>query len=109
MGLSMRFTIPYNWYRAMGMTAMFAVLYMVVIGIFGKVDISHLMPVKLAKSIQESWPQLPFFEVESEMVNDGKQKEIRYTVPTRQLTPEEVLRFSQALSHPAPPQKTEAK
>ena len=89
----MRFSFSYNWYRVMGITGLFLLLYIVVIGVFGRVDISGLLPVKFAASLQEAWPKMPFFSVEKEAVDGGKGEEIYYTVPSRQLTPQEVTRL----------------
>jgi hypothetical protein len=89
----MRFSFSYNWYRVMGITGLFLLLYIVVIGVFGRVDISGLLPVKFAASLQEAWPKMPFFSVEKEAVDGGKGEEIYYTVPSRQLTPQEVARL----------------
>ena len=86
----MRFFLPYNCYRVMGITTGFLLLYIVVIGVFGRVDISGLLPVKLAAGIEAAWPRMPFFSVEKETVAGGKGEEIYYTVPSRQLTPQEV-------------------
>ena len=89
----MRFSLPYSWYRVMGISGLFLTGYIVVIGIFGNVDVSPLLPVKLAASIQEAWPRLPFFTVETDSINGGKGEVIYYTVPTRQLTPQELARM----------------
>ena len=97
----MRFSLSYNWYRAMGITGLFLLLYIVVIGIFGRVDISGLLPVKFAATLQEAWPKMPFFSVEKEAVNGGKGEEIYYTVPTRQLTPQEITRLLANKPRPA--------
>ena len=86
----MRFTLPYGCYRFMGITGLFLIGYIVVIGIFGNVDISPLLPTQLASSIETHWPNLPIFKVEKDPVNGGKDQEIYYTVPTRQLTPKEI-------------------
>jgi len=86
----MRFLLPYNCYRVMGITTGFLLLYIVVIGVFGRVDISGLLPIKLAAGIEAAWPRMPFFSVEKEAVEGGKGEEIYYTVPSRQLTPQEV-------------------
>lgn len=88
----MRFTLPYNWYRFMGITGISLLLYCVVIGLFGNVDISGYLPMRLAASIQMAWPEMPFFSMKKEPVGGGQ--EIYYTVPTRQLTPQEVAQMS---------------
>ena len=77
----------------MGITGIFLVGYIVVIGIFGNVDISGLLPIKLATSIQNAWPRMPFFTVEQQPIDGGKGREIYYTVPTRQFTPQELARM----------------
>ena len=93
----MRFKISYNWYRLMGITGLFLLGYIVVIGIFGNVDISPLLPTQLASSIQTHWPDLPFFAVQKQRLDDGNGQEIYYTVPTRQLTPQEIAKLKATL------------
>lgn len=104
----MRFSLSKNWFRFLGISTLFFSGYIVVIGIFGNVDVSPLLPIKLAASIQAAWPKMPFFKVEEEAVNDGKAHEIYYTVPTRQLTPQEIAAMMKALS-PAPPKPPASK
>jgi hypothetical protein len=99
----MRFTLPYNCYRVMGITGLFLLGYIVVIGIFGQVDISGYLPRKMAASIQEAWPRLPLFAVQKAPVSEGGVTETYYTVPTRQFTPQELARMGQ----PAPVVKAE--
>ena len=79
----MRLLLPYNCYRVMGIATLFLLGYIIVIGIFGNVDISGLLPTKLAATIQSAWPQMPFFDVEKEPLDSGKNGEqmIYYTVP----------------------------
>ncbi len=86
----MRFKIPYNWYRLMGITGLFLIGYIVVIGIFGNTDITPLLPMDYARSIQTHWPNLPFFKVQKQTIDDSNEQVIYYTVPTRQLTPKEI-------------------
>ncbi len=89
----MRFKISYNWYRFMGISGLFLLGYIVVIGIFGNVNINPILPTKLASSIQAHWPNLPFFAVQKQSLDNGKEQEIYYTVPTRQLTPQEIAQL----------------
>ena len=98
----MRFKIPYNWYRFMGITGLFLIGYIVVIGIFGNTDISPLLPMQLATSIQTHWPDLPFFTVQKQSIDDGKEQVIYYTVPTRQLTPKEIAALKATGPEPKP-------
>jgi hypothetical protein len=104
----MRFTLPYNLYRIMGITTLFLLLYIVVIGIFGRVDITGLLPIKLAASIQQAWPEMPFFSTAKTVSDDGKEKEVYYTVPTRQLTPQEVAKL-EALRKPVEEKSKDSK
>jgi len=90
----MRFKISYNWYRFMGITGLFLIGYIVIIGIFGNVNIEPALPTKLATTIMTHWPRLPLFMVEKESINGGKGQEIYYTVPTRQLTPQEIAQLN---------------
>ncbi len=92
--VDMRRTLPLAWYRFFGITSLCLLGYIVVIGIFGNVDISGLLPNRMALTIQYAWPQMPFFTVEREPVNGGRGEEIIYTVPTRQLTPQEIALLS---------------
>ena len=75
----------------MGITTLFLFGYIVVIGIFGNVDISRFLPIKLATTLQEAWPQMPFFTATQEPAHGGKVT--YYTVPTRQFTPQELARM----------------
>jgi len=97
-----RFKISYNWYRFMGISTLFLTGYIVIIGIFGKTDISPLLPTELASSIQAHWPDMPFFTARKEFLHNGKEEKIFLTVPTRQLTPQEIA----ALEAVRPPVKT---
>ena len=80
-------------YRLWGITGLSLVMYILVVGVFGNMDISGFLPIKLATSIQAHWPDLPFFTVKKEISSDGKSQEIYYTVPTRQLTAREIAQL----------------
>jgi hypothetical protein len=90
-----------------GLSGTALVLYFLVFVVFGNLDVSWLMPPtdKIAQAIIEVWPRLPFFAVQTESVNGGKDREIYYTVPTRQFTPQELARMgaTNAVAHPSPP------
>jgi len=62
---------------------------------------------QMARTLLEAWPKMPFFTVEKPPLNGGKVEEVYYTVPTRQLTPQELARMgvTNAISHPAPPKR----
>jgi len=93
--------------RLWGLTGTALVLYFLVFVVFGKLDVSWFMPNtdEIARSIISVWPRMPFFTVETEPVNGGKGREIYYTVPTRQLTPQELVRMgvTNSAAHPAAP------
>jgi hypothetical protein len=106
----MRFKISYNWYRFMGITGICLLGYIVVIGIFGNTDISRFLPIDMAKSIQTHWPDLPFFTVQQQPIDDGQEKEVYFTVPTRELTKQEIAKLKatgpEPKSAPIPPTKS---
>jgi hypothetical protein len=81
--------------RLWGLTATALVLYFVVFVLFGKLDMSWIMPDtnQIARTFIEVWPRMPFFTMQKETSADGKGQDIYYTVPTRQLTPQEIARM----------------
>jgi hypothetical protein len=93
--------------RLWGLTGTALVLYFMVFVVFGKLDVSWFMPStdEIARTIISVWPRMPFFAVQKESVNGGKGEEIYYTVPTRQLTAQELARMgiTNATAHPAAP------
>lgn len=93
--------------RLWGLTGTAFVLYFLVFVVFGKLDVSWFMPDtnQIARSIVSIWPRMPFFSVQKETVNGGRVQEIYYTVPTRQLTPQELARMgaTNRTLHPAAP------
>jgi hypothetical protein len=86
----MRFRLHYNWYRLMGITGLCLLGYIVVIGIFGNTDISRFLPQETARSLAAHWPDMPFFKSQTRLIDDGKEEETFYRVPTRQLTQQEI-------------------
>src|SRR5271168_2679100 len=88
--------------RLWGITGLSLVAYVLVFDVFGNIDISGLLPIKLATSIQREWPDLPFFSVEKETINHGKSQEVYYTVPTRQLTAQEIAQLEAQGQQPKP-------
>jgi len=99
----MRFSLPYNAYRFMGIATLFLLLYIVVIGVFGRVDISGLLPIKLAAAIETNWPKMPFFVAGRHDLDNGQGRIMYYTVPTRQLTPQEVRQLFSDQPKPSDP------
>ena len=70
-------------------------LYFLAFVVFGKVDVGWMMPdtEKFARELMWAWPKLPVFEVQKETTKDGKGQVIYYTVPTRQLTPQDLAQM----------------
>ena len=93
--------------RLWGLTGTALVLYFLVFVVFGKLDMSWIMPDtnEIARTFMSVWPRLPFFAVQKESVNGGKDQEIYYTVPTLQFTPKELAQMgaTNAVPHPAAP------
>ena len=93
--------------RLWGLTGTALVLYFVVFVVFGRVDVSWLMPptTQIARAILDVWPRMPFFAVQKESVTGSNGREIYYTVPTRQFTPQELKRMgvTNGVAHPAEP------
>ncbi len=93
--------------RLWGLTGTALVLYFLVFVVFGKLDMSWIMPStdEIARTIISVWPRMPFFAVQKESINGGKGQIIYYTVPTRQLTPQELARMgaTNGAAHPAAP------
>jgi len=98
----MHFKLSYKWYRFMGITSICLIGYIVVIGIFGQTDISPLLPQETAKSIAVHWPDMPFFRSQQRLIDDGKQQETFFRVPTRQLTPKEIAALKATGPEPKP-------
>ena len=94
--------------RLWGLAGTGLVLYFLVFVVFGKLDMSWLMPPtnQIAEAIIDVWPKMPFF-VQKQTLENG-QIEMRYTVPTHQLTTAELERLgiTNSAHHPAAPKKT---
>jgi hypothetical protein len=92
--------------RLWGLTGTALVLYFLVFGVLGKIDMSWIMPntSEIARAVITIWPRLPFFTAQKEP-SDGGGQEILYTVPTRQFTPKELAQMgvTNATPHPAMP------
>ena len=93
--------------RLWGLTGTGFVLSFVVFVVFGRINLSWIMPDtdRMARTLIEVWPRLPFFTLEKKPVNGGKAEEVYYTVPTRQLTPQEIVRMgaTNGVARPAAP------
>lgn len=92
--------------RLWGLTGTALVLYFLVFVVLGNIDVGWMFPTqKIANAILEAWPRMPFFAVQQNSINGGKGQEIEYTVPTRQLTPQEIARMgaTNGAAHPAAP------
>jgi len=93
--------------RIWGLTGTAFALYFLVFVVFGKLDMSWIMPNtnEIARTFISIWPRMPFFTVQTESVHGGKDREVYYTVPTRQLTPQEIARMgaTNGTAHPTAP------
>ncbi len=92
--------------RLWGLTGTAIVLYFLVFVVFGKLDMSWIMPNtnEIARTLIRVWPQMPFFTTQKVPVQGGGQ-ETYYTVPTRQLTSQELkqMGLTNQTVHPAAP------
>lgn len=83
-------------------------MYFLIFVVFGKVNMSWIMPPtnEIAEAIIDIWPKMPFF-VQKRTVDNGREIEIRYTVPSHTLTAAELERLgiTNSASHPAAPEK----
>ena len=70
-------------------------MYLLLFVVLGKVDMSWAMPdtTRLAKAMIEVWPHMPFFAVEKVSAANSDGTYIYYTVPTRQITPQELAKM----------------
>jgi hypothetical protein len=80
----------FRWRRVLGLTLTGLVLYFIVFVVFGKTDVGWMLP-PVVRHIQ--WPELPRFFVSTQKTADGQDETI-YTVPSRQLTPQEMAQLT---------------
>ena len=93
--------------RLWGLSGTALAFYLILFVWLGKTDMSWIMPDthQLAKAVMEVWPRLPIFQTQKEPVGSGDANVIYYTVPTRQLTPQELadMGVTNHVAKPAPP------
>lgn len=93
-----RETVHLLLHRAWRIGAITAASYLLIFVLLGKADVSWMLPWEKSPM---RWPDLPFFSMNRHPGADGSD-EIRYTVPTRQITPREERKLdAQAGSSPA--------
>src|ERR1700742_5151332 len=80
----------FRWQRVLGLATTAVVFYFVIFVVFGKTDVSWMLP-KVVKHFQ--WPDLPRFFVSTQKTSDGREEAI-YTVPARQLTKDELAQLT---------------
>ena len=85
------FAALFRWYRIVGIAALSLVAYFLAFVVFGKTDVSWLFP---QSALRFQWPDLPYFSTRHEVSSDGKTQATYYTVPTRQITPQELRQLS---------------
>jgi hypothetical protein len=84
----------FKWHRVVGIAALSLVAYILVVRVFGDMDVSWIFPHdKPGTTLRMHWPNLPFFTVTKDIAPDGKNQETYYTVPTRQLTAKELAQL----------------
>ena len=99
----------FKWHRIVGIAALSLVAYILVVRVFGDMDVIWIFPHdKPGATLRMHWPNLPFFTVTKETAPDGKNQETYYTVPTRQLTSKELAQLdagkkeAEPIAQPAP-------
>lgn len=75
----------FQWHRVLGIGGLCVVAYVLIFFVFGRTDVSGFLPLPHAAAFR--WPNLPKFFVGQ---SDSKTPVTIYTVPTRQLTPQEM-------------------
>ena len=91
----------FQWHRVLGIGGLCVVAYILVFVVFGQSDVSGFLPRPYTPSFH--WPNLPQFLVRSD---DSKKPETIYTVPTRQITPQELAEIRGAAPNPKPQRAT---
>ncbi len=81
--------------RTWGLIGTAAVLYLVVFGVLGRLDMGWIMPDtnQLARSITVAWQNLPFFTTQKDAPAEGKDQYVYYTVPTKQFSAKELAQM----------------
>jgi hypothetical protein len=87
----------FRWGRVLGLLTTGVVLYFVVFVVLGQTDVGWMLP-KVVRHIQ--WPDLPHFFVSTQKTPDGRDEAV-YTVPSRQLTPQELAQLTSTNAAPA--------
>jgi hypothetical protein len=80
-----------------GLSGTALVLYFLVFVVFGRVDVSWMMPsTQMASTYIKIWNELPFFSSGKRTIENenGTEVETYYTVPTRLLTRKEIAEMS---------------
>jgi hypothetical protein len=83
--------------RVLGLITTGVVLYFVVFIVFGQTNVGWMLP-KVVRQIQ--WPDLPRFFYSTQKTADGRDEAI-YTVPSRQLTAQELAQLTATNGAPA--------
>ncbi|MCE0496835.1 MAG: hypothetical protein LV481_02650 [Methylacidiphilales bacterium] len=92
--------------RVLGLAGTALGFYLVFGVALAKVDVSWLLPTqKMASEVIVFWRDLPFFTVEKSPAANGNSQVTYYTVPTQQVTRQEMalMMGTNTTAHPAPP------
>jgi hypothetical protein len=93
----------FTWHRVVGISVLSLVAYILVVRVFGDMDVSWIFPHdKPGTTLRMHWPHLPFFTVTTGPAPDGQGRETYYTVPARQLTAREVALLEAQKKEPKP-------
>jgi hypothetical protein len=93
-----RFHYFFHWQRLLGLALTALLGYLLVFVVLGKTDVSWM--VSKGAAYRFHWPDLPRFFVRKETTSDGREETV-YSVPSRQLTAQELAQLSATNQAPA--------
>ncbi len=96
--IGFNFSRLFQWHRVLGITGLSIAAYFLVFVVLGKTDVSWLLP---PSAPHFHWPDLPSFFVQKEAAPGGGTETV-YTVPSRQLTAQELAQLG-GKNRTAPP------
>jgi hypothetical protein len=92
------FLALFRWPRMLGLAVTAFLFYLLVFVVFGRTDVSWLISKNPAPHFY--WPDLPHFFVSKETTPSGQEETI-YSVPSRQLTAQELSQLGATNRAPA--------
>jgi len=94
----LRFFALFQWQRIVGISSLSLVTFLLVFFVFGRIKIGGFLPVTSGRM---AWPDLPAFFSQKSTTPDGE-TEARFSVPTRQLTAQELSQMGATGPNAAP-------